>query len=179
MNRRGDLSIKASMRDANQISDFRSKLIESGLFANVTVEEQSPVQGQGQPKLNIRITAQWKPLPARQNLALGPSAEEIQKAKTRVRDQPGAMPGMPMGMPPMMMPGMSMPGGPMTMSGMPPGAMPSRRSSAGMPRGVAMPSGPGDMPTPLPPGSGSPGAPPSSNNAPPQGGPMEAPPAQP
>ncbi|PWU09415.1 MAG: hypothetical protein C5B50_27460 [Verrucomicrobia bacterium] len=177
MNRRGNLSLKGSMRDVNQVSDFRSKLIESGLFASVTVEEQSPGQGQGQPKLNVRMTAQWKPLAARQNLAVGPSAEEIEKAKTRVRNQPGAMPGMPMGMPPMMMPGMGMPDGPITMGGgMPPGAMPGRRNSTRAPRPGGMPSSPGDMPMPMP-GPNGPTAVPGSAGGPPQGtGATEAPP---
>jgi Tfp pilus assembly PilM family ATPase len=127
MNRRGDLSWRGSMKDSQQVTDFRTKLIDSGLFSNVTVEEQAPTPDR--QKVNVRMSAHWKPVLARQSLALGPTAEEIGKAKTRVRDQPGMMPGMPMGMPPGMPmgmpPGISMPGMP-SMDGMP-GRMPSSR----------------------------------------------------
>lgn len=59
MNRSGDVSLRATMRDAQQVTDFRSKLIDSGFFSNVVVEEQSPSPSDKQ-KLNIRVTAQWK-----------------------------------------------------------------------------------------------------------------------
>ena len=59
MNRSGDVSFRATMRDAQQVTDFRSKLIEAGFFSSVVVEEQSPSTADKQ-KLNIRVTAQWK-----------------------------------------------------------------------------------------------------------------------
>jgi hypothetical protein len=58
MNRRGDVSIKASMRDSQQVAQFRSKLIDSGLFSVVVVEEQTPTPD-GQ-KVNVRIVGEWK-----------------------------------------------------------------------------------------------------------------------
>ena len=58
MNRRGDISIKASMRDSQQVAQFRSKLIDSALFAAVVVEEQTPAPD-GQ-KVNVRIVGEWK-----------------------------------------------------------------------------------------------------------------------
>jgi Tfp pilus assembly PilM family ATPase len=103
MNRRGDLSMRWSMQNPQQVTDFRSKLFDSGFFANVTVEEQAP--GPDRQKLAVRISAQWKPLSARQTLAIGPTAEEIEKAKTRSREpQMGGFPMMPMGGPGMPMP---------------------------------------------------------------------------
>jgi len=58
LNRRGDLSLRASMRDSQQVTDFRSKLIDSGLFTSVTVEEQTPTPDR--QKVTVRISAQWK-----------------------------------------------------------------------------------------------------------------------
>lgn len=98
MNRRGDLSLRGSMKDSQQVVGFRSKLIESGLFANVAVEEQTPTPDR--QKLTVRISAQWKPAGERATLAIGPSAEEIEKAKTRPKQAPGgAFPGMGPGFP--------------------------------------------------------------------------------
>src|SRR5205085_5587497 len=57
INRHGDLSLRASMRDSQQVVQFRSKLIDSGLFASVVVEEQTP----GQQKTTVRMLGQWKP----------------------------------------------------------------------------------------------------------------------
>ena len=59
MNRRGDLALRASMRDSQQVGDFRSKLINSGFFSTVVVEEQTPTPDK--QKIVVRITGQWKP----------------------------------------------------------------------------------------------------------------------
>jgi hypothetical protein len=63
----GDFALRANMRDAQQVVDFRAKLLVSGFFPNVVVEEQTP---SGNPqKTVVRITGQWiasderKPLP--------------------------------------------------------------------------------------------------------------------
>ena len=58
MNRRGDLALRASMRDSQQVGDFRSKLINSGFFSTVVVEEQTPTPDK--QKIVVRITGQWK-----------------------------------------------------------------------------------------------------------------------
>jgi len=58
INRRTDISIKASMRDSQQVAQFRSKLIDSGLFSAVVVEEQTPAPD-GQ-KVTVRIVGEWK-----------------------------------------------------------------------------------------------------------------------
>ena len=117
MNRRGDVSLRGSLRDATQVTDFRTKLIGSGFFANVAVEEQSPTPDR--QKLNLRISAQWKSVEARAGLTNGPTADEIEKAKTGGKDTkgggampPGMMPGMPAGgLPPgfKLPPGVSLP----------------------------------------------------------------------
>jgi len=61
MNRRGDLSLRATMKDSQQVVDLRSKLIDSGLFSTVVVEEQSPTPDR--QKLIVRLSGQWKPNP--------------------------------------------------------------------------------------------------------------------
>jgi hypothetical protein len=104
MNRRGDISLRGSMQNAQQVTDFRAKLIDSGFFDRVTVEEQVPTPDR--QKVNVRITAQWKPVEKRIGLAIGPTHDEIEKAKTNTTAQGnspmrGGMPlGMPAGMPP-------------------------------------------------------------------------------
>jgi len=104
MNRRGDISLRGSMQNAQQVTDFRAKLIDSGFFDRVTVEEQVPTPDR--QKVNVRITAQWKPVEKRAGLAIGPTRDEIEKAKTNTVGQGnspargGMPPGMPAGMPP-------------------------------------------------------------------------------
>ena len=128
MNRRGDVSLRGSLRDAAQVTDFRTKLIGSGFFANVAVEEQAPTPDR--QKLNLRISAQWKSVEARAGLTNGPTAEEIEKAKTGVKDTKSGG-----GMPPGMMPPGAMPAG--MMPGMPAGGLPPGFK---LPPGVALPA---------------------------------------
>ncbi len=68
MNRRGDVSLRATLRTPDQAVDFRSKLVESGFFSNVAVEEQVPAPNhQG---LSLRMSAQIKPASERVSLAI-------------------------------------------------------------------------------------------------------------
>ena len=158
MNRRGDLAWRATMRTPDQITEFRKKLIDSGLFASVSVEEQSPTPNhQG---FAARMSAQWKPAAARQVLAIGPTAEEIEKAKTRDRNSmPGMLPGTPMRG---MMPGMPGPMGMPGMEGGAPGRMPGNRRPSNRPGNrppspggsvQVMPGGVVVMPGGMPPGA--------------------------
>lgn len=152
MNRRGELALRCTMQNSQQVADFRSKLIDSGFFANLSVEEQSP--SPDRQKLAVRMSALWKPFSARQALAFGPTAEEIEKARTRPREPQ-------MGMPPMM-PMMGVPGMPGPMPGPMPGGPPEhpRGARANPPAAVA----PGPLPPgALPPGVVMPTAPPPPN----------------
>jgi len=91
MNRRGDLSLRGSLRDGTQVADFRSKLIDSGFFSTVVVEEQTPTPDR--QKVNVRITAQWKSAADRESLAVGPTAAELTKPKSAgVEASPGGSP---------------------------------------------------------------------------------------
>ena len=81
LNQHGDIAIKAAMQNAQQVTDFRAKLIASGFFANITVEEQTPVLNQ--QRVNVRMSAQWKSAAERARLKIGPSPEEIGKAASK------------------------------------------------------------------------------------------------
>ena len=82
--RSGDISLRATMRDAQQVMDFRSKLLDSGFFSSVVVEEQSPSASDKQ-KLTVRMSGQWKlgsELPATAEKPGGrasPRAEPVKK----------------------------------------------------------------------------------------------------
>jgi hypothetical protein len=74
LNRRGDLSMRASMRDAQQLTDLRSKLIRSELFSAVVVEEQTATPDR--QKLIVRMTGQWKPFAERKAPAASPETNK-------------------------------------------------------------------------------------------------------
>jgi hypothetical protein len=57
--RHGDLSLRGSSSDLQAPSHFRSKLIDSGYFSHVVIEEQTPVENN--QKVNFRMSAQVKP----------------------------------------------------------------------------------------------------------------------
>jgi hypothetical protein len=84
MNRRGEIQMRGSMRNADQVSEFRSKLIDSGFFSSVSVEDQSPTPDR--QKVNVRIAAQWRPYLERAPLALGPSESELSKDKAKAKN---------------------------------------------------------------------------------------------
>ena len=99
MNRRGEMTLRGSINGTTQVADFRTKLMDSGFFASVSVDEQVPAQpGNPNGKLNIRITAQWKDASQRDKLKFGPTEKEIAEAKEAKPEAAGG-PGGPMGMP--------------------------------------------------------------------------------
>jgi len=79
MNRRGDLSLRASMKDSQQVVQLRSKLIESGLFSSVVVEEQTP--SADRQKIVVRIMGEWKPVGDRRYPDLADSAKAKKPAR--------------------------------------------------------------------------------------------------
>ncbi|MGA3267474.1 MAG: hypothetical protein ABSE16_11695 [Verrucomicrobiota bacterium] len=80
LNQRGEIQLKATMANAQQVTDFRTKLIASGFFADVAVEEQAPVQGQ--PKVSVRMAAQWKAAAARPALKVAPAPDAAAKTNS-------------------------------------------------------------------------------------------------
>ena len=77
MNRRGEVSLGGTVRDPQQIGNFRTKLIESGFFSSVVVEEQTP--SPDRQKITVRMSAQWKDASARELLNLGPASPDASK----------------------------------------------------------------------------------------------------
>jgi hypothetical protein len=59
MNSRGEFAFSATLQNPQQANDLRTKLIDSGIFSNVVIEEQSPTPDQRQAK--IRLRARWNP----------------------------------------------------------------------------------------------------------------------
>lgn len=76
MDQHGEIQVRATMQSADQVMDFRSKLIASGFFANITVEEQSP----NQQKVSVRMTAQWRSAGLRPAVKIDPSPDEPGKS---------------------------------------------------------------------------------------------------
>lgn len=145
MDRRGEVSIRGNLRDLQQVGQFRSKLIESGFFANVTVEEQTPTPDR--QKVIVRISAQWKPAGARESLKIGPTPEEMELIKAATKE--GGLGGFPMGGSPSSMPPgrpapIPGPGGPST------AAAPVRRSSGAMPPRTNDGANPSGLPASVP-----------------------------
>lgn len=69
---RGDLNVRGSIQNSQGAGEFRNKLIASGLFARIVLEEQSPVQNQ--QKINFRLSAQIDPNAPRSAPAAAPAA---------------------------------------------------------------------------------------------------------
>lgn len=88
MNRRGDLALRASMRDSQQVGDFRAKLINSGFFSTVVVEEQAPTPDK--QKIVVRITGQWKPSGGGKSPAGASARLEAEKARSPAKTVPAA-----------------------------------------------------------------------------------------
>ena len=84
LNRRGDLSLRASMKDSQQVVDFRAKLISSGYFTSVVVDEQTPAPDR--QKLVVRMTGQWKPTSDRKLPTSGLSRPEPDKPKAPAKE---------------------------------------------------------------------------------------------
>ncbi len=85
-NSHGEVSLRCAFRDGQQVADFRNKLIASGFFTNVVVEEQTPTPNHRM--VSVRMTAQENPLPQLQALAASLPAE-TDDAKPAL---PGALP---------------------------------------------------------------------------------------
>jgi hypothetical protein len=94
MNRRGEVAWRGSLKDAQQVADFRSKLLDSGCFTNVVVEEQTPTPDR--QKLTVRMSAQWKAAGGHEAFAAATSIPP-EKPKTSAKEpgSPGILPAGP------------------------------------------------------------------------------------
>lgn len=90
MNRGGDLSLRLTMQNPQQAMEFRSKLIDSGFFSAVVLDEQSP--SPDRQKVSVRMTARWKPANAREALRVNvPPTNGVQRSISEGKDGvPGA-----------------------------------------------------------------------------------------
>jgi len=70
LSRRGELALKGIMGNAQQVVDFRAKLIKSAFFSAVTVEEETP--SPDRQRMTVRILAQCKPAGARPPVKVEP-----------------------------------------------------------------------------------------------------------
>jgi hypothetical protein len=70
LNRRGEVSLTGYLQNLNQVGDFRMKLIDTGFFSSVVVEDQTPTPDR--QRVNFRMTAQWKAASDREGLTIGP-----------------------------------------------------------------------------------------------------------
>jgi hypothetical protein len=105
MGRHQPISIQLKMANAQQVSDFRSKLMDSGWFANVMVEEQTP---QPDRRVIVRMSAELKPVESRKPLAAEPAGKKSDKSPAAGEEPDFGMPppdmmmmphSQPMGMP--------------------------------------------------------------------------------
>ena len=109
MNHHGEVSLRGTLQNSQQVTDFRSKLIGSGLFSTVSVDEQTP--SPDHQRLTVRMTAKWKPVDERMTLSFDPTPKEMEQiqAAAKAAKAPAAGGGMQPGMPPGMPAGMGMP----------------------------------------------------------------------
>jgi hypothetical protein len=91
MNHRGEVSMRGSIKDSQQLADFRSKLLDTGCFTNVVVEEQTPTPDR--QKLTVRMSAQWNAAAGRDALAPALAALEAEKNKPAAKEVPPAKEG--------------------------------------------------------------------------------------
>jgi hypothetical protein len=78
MGRHQPISIRLKVANAQEVTDFRAKLIDSGWFANVMVEEQVPSPDR---RVSVRMTAELKPAEARKPLAAEPPGKKTDKPR--------------------------------------------------------------------------------------------------
>ncbi len=93
MSRRGDVSMRGSIKDPQQLADFRSKLLDAGCFTNVVVEEQSPTPDR--QELTVRMSAQWDSSRGRDALASALAASDTARPKPAAKEGPPGKEGPP------------------------------------------------------------------------------------
>lgn len=71
MTRRGELSLRGKLQNAQQVTEFRSNLVQSAWFSSVVFDEQSPSPDR---QVTVRLTAMVKPVDARKPLTVETNA---------------------------------------------------------------------------------------------------------
>ena len=96
INRQGEVALSGWLRDLNQVGEFRLKLINSGFFSSVVVEDQSPTPDR--QRINFRINARWRDAGEREALTLGPDLPDPASSKaggTNVAAAASSLPSLP------------------------------------------------------------------------------------
>jgi hypothetical protein len=76
LGRHQEISMRLKLGNSQQVVDFRSKLIDSGWFANVMVEEQTPSPDR---HVSVRMTAALKPAESRKLITAEPPGKKSDK----------------------------------------------------------------------------------------------------
>ena len=90
LNRRGEVSLNGSLQNMNQVGELRAKLIDSGFFSTVVVEDQTP--SPDRQRVNFRLTAQWKAASDREGLEIGPKLTNDVSPPVAPNPTPGGTP---------------------------------------------------------------------------------------
>jgi hypothetical protein len=77
MGRRQEISLRLKLGNSQQVTDFRSRLVDSGWFANVMVEEQTPSPDR---RVNVRMTASLKPAESRKPITAEPPGKKTDQS---------------------------------------------------------------------------------------------------
>jgi len=91
LNRKGEIALRVSTRQPQQVTEFRTQLTDSGFFSSVVIEEQSPTPDR--QKVQVRISGQIKPANLRQGLAILAAGEPTNALPGVAK--PGGLPGGP------------------------------------------------------------------------------------
>jgi hypothetical protein len=91
ISRRGEIGLRGSAQGGQAATTLRSKMIDSGYFASVVIDEQTPVQNQQQ--VNFRMTAQARPEAERKiAVASKPKIEKTGATTNKLNAPPGSAP---------------------------------------------------------------------------------------
>jgi Tfp pilus assembly protein PilN len=79
LTRAGELSLRGKLGNGTEVTDFRTKLMQSGWFDSVVVDEQTQ---QPDRRVSVRVTAMLKPADLRRPLAAAPEKKDGKGEKT-------------------------------------------------------------------------------------------------
>jgi hypothetical protein len=79
MGRHREISMRLKMANNQEVTDFRSKLVDSDWFANVMVEEQAPSPDR---RVAVRMSAELKPAESRKVIAAEPPGKKTDKSRS-------------------------------------------------------------------------------------------------
>lgn len=94
MNSHGEVSLRCPFRDGQQVAEFSDKLIASGFFTNIVVDEQTPTPDR--QRVNVRMSAQETTAVQMQQASARLAAEDSRKeAKPASTDMSRGAPPLP------------------------------------------------------------------------------------